>query len=999
MTMGLLTAGALFTTANAQTTEEVADTQFNGSKYYYLANENGGTYSYIGGQSVKKGTAEQYTALNTTAETDKDVVSGDGAYLWAISHVTRNGKSYFTFKNKKTGTLLSFATDGTITTAVDAGKANELTWLDENKYIQAGKVIQAVDASHQIGLSSTTWSMSSSGVNIQVFVQDEASVSVDDLNAALGNGFALSFPAVNPQPKENIFDQKIKAYNFAGETWATSLSLPSGTYFAVSAPKGGIVDEATFRASTFIAVDPVNHFGINALKRADGVGFAFKLVSGENLVMTANTSKEQVYAGNAAFMVSEMDNVNKPGEYTLKLSSVRVKKDAAKDDQAPVSDIYVDAITSTGTTYVTTTSKPTTAKCTISTSNMLKASELLSKDAPSVFNVLFVSNEKDVTKSGSSEYGKYLGLKVESSNYELFAQGPDYVNLNAPQNQWVVTKVEGQKFTFTNREVNTYNTSTGAATGLSFTASLRKTDEANVYEVNAESKTFTYAYVEDNSYTISSSKDLSTVDGLKIKLIPATVTPSAGYADYSDAELAELARLKFTVGSNVLYKDLYLKAEYRGSVPSSVAATQEALDAAEWEIIKFDCSAAESDVAKSDTIYGSTKYAYIVKGEETKTKDVKDIAIVSYAFKLHMDGKAYYLKESNTSSGYSLSLDQKDDVENAPRFIVKENKNGSAYLITADTERKYTGIINKDAKGLALDSQNGSLTQEGIYTTAKDVKARFYVVRDVATPSLPSIARHASFQALTGGFVAVGEANDAVIAPTSADAENLTFWLDTADTKAYTPSFYISKGVDTTANAPRMFLYNAKDSASYYNPGSASQVTDNNYKLVDGSIKAIFRSATLTGIDTLSTVVAAKETEVTAKNGLNNFKYQIILKDANVEGEYIIKSVSNANYIFNLNGKLGFTNDKSKALVVTVENGIIPTSNEGIEAESSINVIAGNGTIEIQGAAGKKVSVTNVLGKSIAETVLTSDNATIAAPAGIVVVAVEGETAVKAVVK
>ena len=46
MTMGLLTAGALFTTANAQTTKEAADTQFNGSKYYYLANENGGTYSY-----------------------------------------------------------------------------------------------------------------------------------------------------------------------------------------------------------------------------------------------------------------------------------------------------------------------------------------------------------------------------------------------------------------------------------------------------------------------------------------------------------------------------------------------------------------------------------------------------------------------------------------------------------------------------------------------------------------------------------------------------------------------------------------------------------------------------------------------------------------------------------------------------------------------------------------------------------------------------------------
>ena len=44
-------------------------------------------------------------------------------------------------------------------------------------------------------------------------------------------------------------------------------------------------------------------------------------------------------------------------------------------------------------------------------------------------------------------------------------------------------------------------------------------------------------------------------------------------------------------------------------------------------------------------------------------------------------------------------------------------------------------------------------------------------------------------------------------------------------------------------------------------------------------------------------------------------------------------------------------------------------------------------------------SVTDYLGKVIAETVLTSDNATISVPAGIVAVAVDGEEAVKAIVK
>ena len=48
---------------------------------------------------------------------------------------------------------------------------------------------------------------------------------------------------------------------------------------------------------------------------------------------------------------------------------------------------------------------------------------------------------------------------------------------------------------------------------------------------------------------------------------------------------------------------------------------------------------------------------------------------------------------------------------------------------------------------------------------------------------------------------------------------------------------------------------------------------------------------------------------------------------------------------------------------------------------------------------GKKVVVSNILGQVVANTVITSDNATIAAPAGVVVVAVEGEAAVKAIVK
>lgn len=99
-----------------------------------------------------------------------------------------------------------------------------------------------------------------------------------------------------------------------------------------------------------------------------------------------------------------------------------------------------------------------------------------------------------------------------------------------------------------------------------------------------------------------------------------------------------------------------------------------------------------------------------------------------------------------------------------------------------------------------------------------------------------------------------------------------------------------------------------------------------------------------------------------------------------------------------------FSNTKTGgdgALVFNVDkeaNGQLATDNEGVTT-SEVSVIASEGVVTIKGAAGKKVVISNILGQTIVSTVLTSDNETIAVPAGIVVVAVEGEAAVKAIVK
>ena len=87
-----------------------------------------------------------------------------------------------------------------------------------------------------------------------------------------------------------------------------------------------------------------------------------------------------------------------------------------------------------------------------------------------------------------------------------------------------------------------------------------------------------------------------------------------------------------------------------------------------------------------------------------------------------------------------------------------------------------------------------------------------------------------------------------------------------------------------------------------------------------------------------------------------------------------------------------------KKLVEFVENDEIATENESINA-TEVSVIATDGGVYIKNAAGKNVVISTILGQIVANEVLTSDNATIAVPAGIAIVSVDGEEAVKVSVR
>ena len=245
--------------------------------------------------------------------------------------------------------------------------------------------------------------------------------------------------------------------------------------------------------------------------------------------------------------------------------------------------------------------------------------------------------------------------------------------------------------------------------------------------------------------------------------------------------------------------------------------------------------------------------------------------------------------------------------------------------------------------------------------------------------------------------------------------DSLTLWLDTAclTFEETMPLYYLStnafaeEGVKT-----RNYLMNTLDSA---------EVKGYAYEAAGAeAVRAAFIAGSVCGIDSIAikgdTInamnlnPAAVAFEVAAEYSDEAYKILSVQEYLNPaydeeaaeeQGEeYDVEKYLPRNaYLAHLNNVVYWTTDPEQAEVFKVMTTSTPTSNDMIAAESAISVIANDGTVTIQGAAGKSVVISNILGKVVAETVLSSDNATIAVPAGIVAVAVEGEAAVKVVVK
>ena len=893
----------------------------------------------------------------------------------------------------------------------------------------------------------------------------------EELNA-LYNGSGFSFE-VNPSDAEgNLFDGKIVAIYLNhsrlvnGETIEgiqvdnsenpsyTSQEIPNGWYFfTANAPlkaDGQInYDYNAWLNATVIAVSSTETVEATVADRKNGQGFGLTTMKIKDMNLYTDDGEDWESQGdevsilNACFTMYKTYGGGYPYALTLEKFRYRESASDAKHTEKLVSLVVIGHSDSN---YLATkqdalfTSDDNKFIFKLQASGMIDGIDLLNKEAKAaVYSIRVLdgmgSNNKAIDKEDvKSAYGKYMTVGETNGNFRFVAKAKVLAMENTPAYQWVITEVKNNDVTFTNRE-----------TDESFTAKLFPVEgQENVYElavsrvndddaaaeaVEVAATNVTPIYVDQNTYNEAAGSVSAKLDKLVIELKPVEVDPYAGFLNVENKTLVTMAFARDNnETSNKWYAAINEDGEFCADKHNAVVwgadkdiFVTEASDAAQWQLIKsksakkiiersfvYNDNGHVTVKAKADVAYAyQYKLQYIADGEET--------------YKLFwQDGAGYRANDYVNAHEGLVTVATEDDLENFsnanPRFIIKQNADGSIYLIQSNdlaVDSDKPTIFAADIKSAVYvtaqqdndDNYYGSYSAPAsVYGIQKvnnlenDMKLHTYLIEESPEVSYPAEEGYVYMQSEMGDYISMNADRDGIVV----DENPFNLYLHVTDTDAVVPSFYISKGIE--GSAERAYLFHPQDSVDYY---AATGNYDREYMWNDTDVKAIFKVGTINATrDTIATMIKGEMKNVAVKaddegtfGGLKNFKVQIVLADDS-EDQYVVRSLSGntEKYLYAVNEKLTWTYDKDAAMKFTITEGD-PTANEAIANEvEGVKVIAGNGTVEIQGAAGKNVVIANILGKVVASTTLTSDNQTINVPAGIVVVTVDGE-AVKAVVR
>ena len=510
-----------------------------------------------------------------------------------------------------------------------------------------------------------------------------------------------------------------------------------------------------------------------------------------------------------------------------------------------------------------------------------------------------------------------------------------------PSTQFYVKEHEDGTYSIQGREATSISTQTGSngeTYGEAIASSLLL-DEEPLYAVD----------VANGVYHLGKNDQKDT---LVFKKLDVDLTNEhIGYKFYTKEEMGYGA-VKFNLASAAA-DDIYLSLVQ----DSVIAGAKGAEKALELRLVEG------AEIAKDTVYYGAQALG-------------DTLVRVAYALEQAYDAEGR-LAHKNVSGVEVVKLSKDANLQNQRFFFVAGPAEDSYKIVEATT-------TNNDI--LTLNISNLSVTYDepvaGVETYFNIEGAEAPIYKKMESGHY-NIGNGLEMLTASAGVAKMLRVGDELKAASTAD-----------DFSLYVDSAYVNRGEDNTE-----YGYYIYKGAEVKNDTIIGSVLSAKGKFAADAAKgdsAIFRSATIVK-DTIAY-------EGDLKDGKQN-KYKVRdAKNTSLVGFKVVEEGGFEIVALNSNKKLAVVNgvvifsDNVAPLTFTTEATEAPTANEDVEV-SEVTVIAGNGNVTVAGAQGKKVVISNILGQTVANTVIASDNATIAAPQGVVVVAVEGEEAVKAIVK
>ena len=952
--------------------------------------------SYKAVSSVVSGafsTSQPYLLMGGLVDSEVLVDSNEDGKALFGGYVEDEYKSYWyvvvdktqkvaTFKNKKSGKTLTDIDGKTI-----YAKLNNNFTFDNNENIEL----------YVVGGPATAYATVALGVVYSSWNNFTAS----DLMSITGAGFQMDI-------KKHV-DGASKDKELAGNPFVGLLKpvqWKNGSYIS-----GTVVDAAGNDSYNMLQNEDGNLIVVDLnQKYAEtdaGTKYALTVISPKVLANSLASSKAEErnrYAYKFGFLSSNafeigvdqiveyIDAYCENGNYyqlgTISLSGIYTLSAELGNNAAP---LYLDDLT-----------------IKIGRFNTIDVVELLKGD-PTFFTVTNVAAKKT-----SPNYGKVLGLdKDGDAAYVKTAEAL----VGYPETQWAITWDEDNTLTFTNRE-NTSAYKTYEVSGL------YKTNKANVF-VN-----------------------LTTNDTIEIKPV-SKYAESDGYYRLNADDLRD-EQYYVAAASSVFDNVAYLVENHSADHQIGLDTDKEA--ATVWNVttgIHTDYNNLGAEIAsRPDTLVVKSILGYFnANGEYKRTVDNKGegtVMLKLLAYKFQNDANNEYLAYDGSSNRYATG-------ESGKKVGYKENEAQYFALKVVGDEvynlipvNNYSGTINEDVWSFTAASYDkvysgdgatkGILNNTDMYTqTENDLfvieKKDAPMYRKVAMADTISIFRNDDAQDVLfekGEFLGTAtstqfaDANPALFVDTAyVNRGNNNRWeyLLAVNAKHWDSKLecnipgHPKHEADTTTGR---FLVNLMDSANVY---YETHLHDNKFiNEEDGETFA--KLGFVEGYHTHDTLYLKRPNGTYDKIAMDREEYShSIAKFAfryvdQQEGSFVIET-GIKNYVGDsddtetvrrgflkwLNGTIVVVDKIAKAEIFNMneDESRTPTANETIAAGNV--VVAGvNGAVVVKGAEGKNVIVSTILGKVVANEVVSSDNAQIAAPAGIVVVSVDGES-FKVVVK